>query len=98
VFGHIVEIYDVNAAKKRIGDDTNKPIDKALKHVTNQEPPERPTLRFRLGAVNAVQSLLLNQAFIDGNKRVAFFVTDIFLRLNGWRFSVETTAAYDYIE
>jgi len=43
------------------------------------------------------ESLLLNHAFIDGNKRVAFFVTDTFLRLNGWKLSVETIAAYDFI-
>ncbi|NND72976.1 MAG: type II toxin-antitoxin system death-on-curing family toxin [Rhodothermales bacterium] len=28
------------------------------------------------------ESLLVNHAFVDGNKRVAFFATDIFLRLN----------------
>lgn len=43
------------------------------------------------------ESLLLNHAFVDGNKRVAFFVTDTFLRLNGWKLSVESTAAYDFI-
>lgn len=43
------------------------------------------------------ESLLLNHAFFDGNKRVAFFVTDTFLRLNGWKLSVETTAAHDFI-
>ncbi len=57
VFGHIVEIDNINAAKKRIGNDTNKPIDKALKHATDQETPEGPTLRIRLGAVNALQLL-----------------------------------------
>ena len=31
------------------------------------------------------ESLLINHAFIDGNKRVAFFATDVFLRLNGWK-------------
>ena len=31
------------------------------------------------------ESLLANHAFIDGNKRVAFFSTDVFLRLNGWK-------------
>lgn len=31
------------------------------------------------------ESLLINHAFVDGNKRVAFFATDIFLRLNGWK-------------
>jgi death-on-curing protein len=31
------------------------------------------------------ESLLINHAFVDGNKRVAFFATDVFLRLNGWK-------------
>lgn len=31
------------------------------------------------------ESLLVNHAFLDGNKRVAFFATDIFLRVNGWK-------------
>lgn len=43
------------------------------------------------------ESLLVNHAFVDGNKRVAFFVTDTFLRLNGWKLSVEPAAAYDLI-
>ena len=43
------------------------------------------------------ESLLLNHAFIDGNKRVAFFVTDTFLRLNGWKLSVAATPAYEFI-
>ncbi|MCY3818470.1 MAG: type II toxin-antitoxin system death-on-curing family toxin [Gammaproteobacteria bacterium] len=43
------------------------------------------------------QSLLLNHAFLDGNKRAAFFVTDTFLRLNGWKLSVNAASAYDYI-
>ena len=36
------------------------------------------------------ESLLINHAFVDGNKRVAFFATDVFLRLNGWKLA--TTA------
>lgn len=43
------------------------------------------------------ESLLMNHAFVDGNKRVAFFVTDVFLRLNGWKLSVEPAAAYSII-
>lgn len=31
------------------------------------------------------ESLLINHAFVDGNKRLAFFATDVFLRLNGWK-------------
>lgn len=43
------------------------------------------------------QSLLLNHAFVDGNKRAAFFVTDTFLRLNGWKLSVDAASAYTFI-
>ena len=43
------------------------------------------------------ESLLLNHAFVDGNKRVAFFATDIFLRLNGWKFSVEANSAHAFL-
>ncbi len=35
------------------------------------------------------ESLLMNHPFIDGNKRVAFFATDVFLRLNGWYLEVD---------
>lgn len=40
------------------------------------------------------ESLLMNHPFIDGNKRVAFFATDVFLRLNGWKIQVEAEAAH----
>ncbi len=43
------------------------------------------------------ESLILNHAFIDGNKRVAFFVTDTFLRLNGWKLSLDTESAHSFI-
>ena len=34
------------------------------------------------------ESLSINHPFVDGNKRVAFAVTDVFLRLNCYRFSI----------
>ncbi len=37
------------------------------------------------------ESLLMNHPFVDGNKRVAFFATDVFLRLNGWKLGVDPT-------
>lgn len=43
------------------------------------------------------ESLLMNHPFVDGNKRLAFFATDVFLRLNGWRLEVEPTAAHAFI-
>ena len=35
-----------------------------------------------------------NHPFLDGNKRVAFFATDVFLRLNGWKFEVNAHETY----
>jgi death-on-curing protein len=35
-------------------------------------------------AAALMESLANNHPFIDGNKRVAFFATDVFLRINGY--------------
>jgi death on curing protein len=43
------------------------------------------------------ESLLMNHCFTDGNKRAAFFSTDVFLRLNGWRLEVDADAAHRFL-
>lgn len=43
------------------------------------------------------ESLLMNHPFVDGNKRVAFFATDVFLRLNGWRLVVDADEAHAFL-
>jgi death-on-curing protein len=43
------------------------------------------------------ESLLVNHAFVDGNKRVAFFATDVFLRLNGWKLTVTADDGEQFI-
>lgn len=43
------------------------------------------------------ESLVNNHPFIDGNKRVAFFSSDIFLRLNGYKIAVDPTIAYEFL-
>jgi death-on-curing protein len=43
------------------------------------------------------ESLIMNHPFIDGNKRVAFFATDVFLRANGWRLAVDDDQANDFL-
>lgn len=43
------------------------------------------------------ESLLINHAFNDGNKRIAFFATDVFLRLNGWKVIADTQDAYLFV-
>jgi death-on-curing protein len=35
-------------------------------------------------AAALIESLAINHPFIDGNKRIAFAATDVFLRINGW--------------
>jgi death on curing protein len=39
------------------------------------------------------ESLLMN-AFVDGNKRVAFFGVDTFLRINGFKIAVSSSRAH----
>ena len=43
------------------------------------------------------ESLIMNHPFVDENERVAFFATDVFLRMNGWRFDVEPDAAHAFL-
>ena len=43
------------------------------------------------------ESLLMNHPFVDGNKRVAFFATDVFLRLNGWKLRVQPDRAHRFL-
>ena len=43
------------------------------------------------------ESLIMNHPFVDGNKRVAFFAADVFLRLNGWKLSVEGREAHSFL-
>jgi death-on-curing protein len=40
------------------------------------------------------ESLLMNRPFVDGNKRVAFFAVDVFLRINGFHIAVEADDAH----
>jgi death on curing protein len=48
-------------------------------------------------AIAIHERLISNHAFVDGNKRAAFFTSDVFLRLNGWRLAVDADAAHAFI-
>ena len=48
-------------------------------------------------AAAMIESLLVNHAFVDGNKRVAFFASDTFLRLNGWKLVVTADEGEEFI-
>jgi death on curing protein len=43
------------------------------------------------------ESLIMNHPFVDGNKRVAFFATDVFLRLNGYKLKVDSKKAHQFL-
>ena len=43
------------------------------------------------------ESLLMNHPFVDGNKRVAFFATDVFLRVNGFHIDVKPDRAHAHL-
>jgi death on curing protein len=49
-------------------------------------------------AAALMQSLAMNQTFVDGNKRVAFALTAIFLKLNGLSLKVDAKSGVYFIE
>lgn len=48
-------------------------------------------------AAALTQSLAMNHAFVDGNKRVAFATTAVFLRINGYRLMVDADTAETFL-
>lgn len=47
-------------------------------------------------AAALMESLAMNHPFVDGNKRVAFFVTAAFVRLNGHFIDCDSRESYDH--
>ena len=45
-------------------------------------------------AAALLESLVQSHPFVDGNKRVAFAVVDVFLRINGFTITASSTAIY----
>ena len=41
-----------------------------------------------------MESAAINHCFVDGNKRISFFATDVFLRLNGYFINCKTKDGY----
>src|SRR6266853_4256813 len=46
-------------------------------------------------AAALLESLVQNHPFVDGNKRVAFAVVDVFLRINGHALRTDSRSIYD---
>ena len=49
-------------------------------------------------AAALMESLGNNHGFLDGNKRIAFTATDVFLRRNGFYIEVESLDAHTFID
>ena len=60
----------------------------------------RPQMGYYDGVIGEaaalMESLAMNHPFVDGNKRVAFFVTAAFLRLNGWSIDCDSREAHSF--
>ena len=41
-----------------------------------------------------MESLAINHPFVDGNKRIAFAATDVFLRINGFKLNRKPAQIY----
>lgn len=50
-----------------------------------------------LQAAALLQSLIRNHCFVDGNKRVAFAATAIFLSMNGYKIQKDAAAAESFL-
>jgi death-on-curing protein len=48
-------------------------------------------------AAALLQSFTMNHGFVDGNKRIAFAITAVFLRLNGYRIVVPADDAETFL-
>jgi death on curing protein len=48
-------------------------------------------------AAALLESLVQNHPFVDGNKRVAFAVMDVFLRINGYPITADSKAIYEHL-
>jgi death-on-curing protein len=48
-------------------------------------------------AAALLESLIQNHPFVDGNKRVAFAVMDVFLRINGYRLTTDSDSVHAFM-
>src|SRR5437879_5903705 len=67
----------------------------ALRKFSSQADPQ--VLEGLQEAAALLESLVQNHPFVDGNKRVAFAVVDVFLRINGYSITADSKAIYDHM-
>ena len=77
-----------------------------LHGVRDKGAVEAAVFRPQIGYYNSIEdeaaalmeSLGNNHGFLDGNKRIAFTATDVFLRRNGFYIEVGGAEAYSFID
>jgi death on curing protein len=65
--------------------------------VSGLAPHPGVLVTLALEAAALMQSLAMNHAFVNGNKRVAFALTAVFLRMNGYRVVVIPDDAEQFV-
>jgi death on curing protein len=76
-----------------------------LHGVRDQNAVDAAVFRPQLGYFNSIEeeaaalmeSLANHHSFLDGNKRIAFTATDVFLRRNGHSIKVDATEGVEFI-
>jgi len=74
--------------------------------VRDRNAVEAAVFRPQIGYYNSLEeeaaarmeSLANNHGFIDGNKRIAFTATDVFLRRNGFYLEVDALEGHQFID
>ena len=74
--------------------------------VRDKNAVEAAVFRPQIGYYNSIEeeaaalmeSLANNHGFLDGNKRIAFTATDVFLRRNGFCIDVDAPEGHEFIE
>ena len=77
-----------------------------IQGVRDKNAIEAAVFRPQVGYYNSIEeegaalmeSLGNNHGFLDGNKRIAFTATDVFLRRNGFYIEVDAPPGYEFIE
>jgi death-on-curing protein len=77
-----------------------------LHGIRDKNAVEAAVFRPQIGYYNSLEeeaaalmeSLANNNGFLDGNKRIAFTATDVFLRLNGFFIDVDPLDGHEFID
>lgn len=98
----IVEIYEIHEAIIKRAKTKASILDFSLLHSAVERPYATfegkdlyPTIFSKAGAL--IQSICLNHAFSDGNKRTAWMATKRFLWINGYHLKSEANEAVDFM-